>query len=61
MLLKLIKRGDFVVLTLMSPIFDMRPPIAYQALRREKSPDFDATNAHSLNFAPSAFKTKLNI
>ena len=38
----------------MSPIFEIRPPIAYQALRREKSPDLDATNEQSLNFAPSA-------
>ena len=44
----------FSILTLMSPIFDMRPLMAYQALRREKSPDLDATKAHSLNFAPSA-------
>ena len=35
--------------TFMSPIFDMRPAIAYQALRREKSFDLAAIIANNLN------------
>lgn len=40
----------------MSAIFEMRPAIAYQELRREKSSDFAATTASILNFPFKTYK-----
>ena len=43
----------------MSPIFEMRPAIAYHALRREKSFDLDAIIANNLNLPLSTLEREM--